>query len=68
MGEGLRFLDTSVKRGTAGWLVSVPTEDGGALEYVYPTRKRARYIAAVFRMGPTWFPPPHRLRRNPDHL
>lgn len=63
-GDRLQFGRTSVKRAPDGWRVSVPSEDGETLEYEFATRRHARYIAAIFRMKPTWFPPPHRVRRS----
>jgi hypothetical protein len=32
------------------------------MEYLYATRRQANYFAAVFRLGPTWYPPPDRVR------
>lgn len=61
MQRGLRFNDIAVKRDASGWVVSVPRLDGGALEYVYRTRQKARYMAAVFKLKPTWMPSPTRV-------
>ena len=61
MERGFLFKAIAVKRESEGWVVTVPKQDGGAVEYVYRTRQKARYMAAVFKLGPTWMPPPTRV-------
>ncbi|MBX5483514.1 MAG: hypothetical protein IRZ16_16960 [Myxococcaceae bacterium] len=61
MKQDLLYGLTRVVREEAGWIVRVPRRDGSALEYVCRTRQKARYMAAVFKLGPTWFPEPHRI-------
>ncbi|MGA9519925.1 MAG: hypothetical protein WBV82_00595 [Myxococcaceae bacterium] len=57
--QWVHFELARVFRGQRGWLVRIPTADGSVLEYRYPTRRAARYFAAIFRLKPTWYPPPH---------
>ncbi|MFZ5470897.1 MAG: hypothetical protein ACOZIN_15835 [Myxococcota bacterium] len=40
----------------------VYTTEGPVLEYLCASREKARYWAAVFALGPTWLPPPTRVR------
>ena len=59
----VHFELARIFRAQRGWLVRIPVEDGSTLEFRYPTRRAARYFAAVFRLKPTWFPPPHAVIR-----
>lgn len=63
MGEGVKFGEAHIQRAPKGWRVLIPTTSGEVLEYAYRTRRSARYFAAVFRLGPTWFPRPDRITR-----
>ncbi len=55
----MHFKSARVYRAQRGWLVRIQAADGAVFEYRYPTRRAARYFAAIFRLEPTWFPPPH---------
>lgn len=63
--DGVQFEAAKVERLGRGWRVSIPTAGGGALEYEYRTRRAARYHAAIFKLKPTWLPPPARVVRSP---
>jgi hypothetical protein len=52
-----------LKRGRTGWLVRLRQAEGTVLEYRYASQNQARFMAAVFDMGPTHLPPPHAVRR-----
>ena len=43
------------------WSLRVKTPAGVALEYRYPSEKQARFMAAVFALGPTRLPPAARM-------
>lgn len=44
-----------------GWTLKVTTSDGVVLEYEYRTAQQARYMAAVFALGPSSLPPAKRI-------
>lgn len=56
------FTEASLHRAHRGWIVRIPTTDGRVFEYPYRSARAARYFLEVFRMKPTWFPAPHRVR------
>lgn len=62
---GARWDEAVVRRAHRGWRVLIPCEGGAVLEYRYPLRQQAAYFASVFRLGPSWFPLPHRVRVPP---
>ncbi len=63
MGRTPRWGEAEVKRGHRGWRVVIPWMDGRVMEYVYASKRQAEFHAAVFRLGPTWFPAPDRVRK-----
>ena len=44
-----------------GWTLRVKTPAGIGLEYRYTTETQARFMAAVFALGPTRLPPAHKV-------
>ena len=43
------------------WTVKVQPPTGVAVEYRYSSENQARFMAAVFALGPSKLPPAHRL-------
>ena len=65
--SGARWGEVEIRRAHRGWRVVIPCEGGDVLEYRYARRRQAAYYASIFRLGPTWLPPPHRVRNTVAH-
>lgn len=44
------------------WTLKVITPDGLSLEYHYKSAQQAKFMAAVFELGPTTLPPAERIQ------
>jgi hypothetical protein len=54
-------LTTELSMGNDGWALRVKTPAGVALEYRYATEQQARFMAAIFALGPSRLPPALRV-------
>ena len=54
-------LTTELSEANNEWALRVKTPAGVALEYRYPTEQQARFMAAIFALGPSRLPPAARV-------
>lgn len=57
-------MTVSVERASRGWKVRVEPPGGPLLVYRYGSRAQARFFAAIFKLGPMWFPRAHRIEER----
>ena len=58
-------LTTELSEANNEWALRVKTPAGVALEYRYPTEQQARFMAAIFALGPSRLPPAARVLATP---